>query len=177
MKKLLLPLVAATVLSGLAAGCSTSDPKTALNLRVQEKSDVFSKLSLDRQRTIQAGYVERGYTPDMVYMVMGRPVKVQAKDAANGKLEMWTYYEYKPQFAGAKDSRNNPNASHYTTQSVSTNSARVKEEAPDAVKPTSFNFGGAAMAGLDVPDMQVNKVYLFFANGRVVEIKYDNESA
>jgi hypothetical protein len=58
---------------------------------------------------------------------------------------------------------------------VATISADVRDEAPNAVKPASFSSTSAAMGPLNVADLYRSRVFLFFANGRVTEIKLQGE--
>ncbi len=187
MKNPLRLLSVAALVAGATAGCSTVDPLTAISGRIQEKSDAFSKLTPAQQKGIKDGYIERGYTPDMVYMVMGQPATVRAKDAALGKLEMWTYVEFRQQRADAKDNRNDPGNPHYTTQTVAAVSADMHimpggsappagSFPPEYSDPT-HNATSASMGSLYVPDMKMGKVYLFFANGQLAEIKFDSDPA
>jgi outer membrane protein assembly factor BamE (lipoprotein component of BamABCDE complex) len=162
----------------LFSGCRTSTQTAAATARIQEKSETFSKLSPEQQKRIQEGWIERGYTPDMVYMVMGNPSTVARKDTNGRPLEMWTYIEYSRPGSGALDTRNNPGNPHYTTQTVATISALVRDiggPTSAQVKPAEFSSSSASMGPLNVADLERSKVYLFFAGGRVAEIKLESE--
>ena len=178
MKTRLLLAASAGLLALITAGCSTSSHSVALNSRIQEKSEVFAKLTPAQQKYLEDGWIERGYTPDMVYIVMGRPVATTTKEVHGRKFEMWTYDEYHHVGGGALDTRNNPDNSHYTTQTVITNSALIHEAygpAPAQIKPLSFSGTNASMGQLNVAELSRSKVYLFFADGRVAEIKLETE--
>ena len=176
MKTKLEPLVAAFVLALLAAGCSTVDPAVAIATRIKEKADVYAKLTPDQQKAIKAGSIEYGYTPDMVYMAMGQPAKVQTKDLAAGKVEMWTYVLFTPVDPTAQNNINNPDSAHYATGVNAANSPDVSADAPQSAKPTNTSAASGAtaqMQPLDLPDMKTSKLLVFIANGRVAGIKYD----
>jgi outer membrane protein assembly factor BamE (lipoprotein component of BamABCDE complex) len=63
------------------AGCSTIDS------RIHEKPEVFNRLTPQTQADIRQGIVKTTYTPDMVYMVLGKPDKVQTE----GSQTTWVY--------------------------------------------------------------------------------------
>jgi hypothetical protein len=165
-------LAALVVLS--VGGCRTADVSGIAN-RIQEKSDSYSKLTPDQQKAIHDGWIERGYTADMVYMVMGKPTNVAVKDSSRGKVGMWSYDEFSRASSDAQDTRNNPGNPHYISQTVANISANVRDEAPSAVKPAAFSATGGNMGALNVADLYHSRVYLFFANGRVTEIKLQSE--
>ena len=52
------------------SGCDT------INHRIGEKPDVFNRLDPKAQAEIRQGRVEVGYTPDMVYLALGKPDKI-----------------------------------------------------------------------------------------------------
>lgn len=69
--------------AALALGaCSTADT------RIQERSAAFAQLSPAEQAAVRRGDVAPGFTPDMVYMALGKPWKTEA--AAPGE-ERWVY--------------------------------------------------------------------------------------
>lgn len=72
------------LLTALAAivGCNSTSN------RIQEHAAEFAALEPATQAKIKQGVVEPGFTPDMVYMAMGRPARIET-DAAGNKV--WTY--------------------------------------------------------------------------------------
>ncbi len=176
MKPSPLPLLAA-VLGLLAAGCTAVvDPSVAINARIQEKNDTYVRMTQVAQKSVQSGTIVKGFTSDMVYMALGKPSAVQAKDTSLGKLQMWTYDVFIPQNVESKNNINNPDARKYTVMLTATNSAPVRTTIPQ-VQPTGFGFGdtgSSTMQPLDVPDMKRERLYVFFANDQVTEIKYDS---
>ncbi|MGA3007139.1 MAG: lipoprotein [Opitutaceae bacterium] len=75
-----------TVLLLAVSGCNT------INHRISEKSDVFNRLDLKAQAEIRLGKVEVGYTPDMVYIALGRPDRIDGST--------WHYKLYFEEGAG-----------------------------------------------------------------------------
>jgi hypothetical protein len=172
MKTPLLPF-AATALALLAVGCTSIDPSTATAARIQEKSDTFARLTPAAQKVVQAGGIEKGFTPDLVYMALGQPAKVRAKDSSLGKLEMWIYVIYTPQSVEAQNNINHPDSAKYVPMVNSVNTP--SHGGPAYAQPGGFGFGeGTAMQPLSVPDLKAEKLYVFFANGQVTEIKFDS---
>lgn len=65
-----------------ASACSTSDS------RIQERGAAFAQLDPATQAAIRRGELAPGFTPDMVYMALGRPWKTEAGPEGD---ERWIY--------------------------------------------------------------------------------------
>ncbi|HNC24436.1 MAG TPA: hypothetical protein PLU52_09530 [Opitutaceae bacterium] len=169
-----LPLAA--VLGLLAAGCTAIvDPSVAINARIQEKNDTYVRMTPVAQKTVQSGTIVKGFTSDMVYMALGKPATVQTKDTSLGKLQMWTYVVFTSQGPTAQHNLNNPDTPGYIPMLTATNAPEHSGQ-PGATASMAFGFGaskGYSMGQLNVPDMKQDKLYVFFANDQVTEIKYD----
>lgn len=88
----------ALVLAFFVTGCA-SDNTSA---RIQEKSAAYATLKLSEKRFIEKGVVATGFTPDMVYMAVGSPSKVEPVKTADGGVgELWTYSNYYPSYDAA----------------------------------------------------------------------------
>jgi hypothetical protein len=88
--KFFLPLMALLFL----AGCSTIDK------RIQEKSALFNGLDAPTQEQLRKGIVEIGYSPDMVYIALGKPDGIRDRVSADGRELIWTYTSYTQDYAG-----------------------------------------------------------------------------
>ncbi len=73
----------------LLAGCE-SDGDIAR--REKERPAAYASLHVWQKRFIEQGVIAKGFTPDMVYMAMGNPSKVQEE----GTHQLWTYKYYYP---------------------------------------------------------------------------------
>ena len=87
------PLVLVSLLAGslLLAGCST------INSRINEKGQMFYSLDPDTRAKIEHGDIGVGYTPDMVYIALGKPDAKRFHTTNDGSSETWiygTYYDY-----------------------------------------------------------------------------------
>lgn len=97
MKKLLqLTLLLGAV--ALLGACST------INSRITEKSAVYNSLDPNTQAKIAHGDIDIGFTPDMVYIALGRPDFRREAVSTEGQSETWiyrSYYDdYDPAFVG-----------------------------------------------------------------------------
>ncbi len=61
----------------------------------------YEKLTPAEQKKIKEGAIALGFTPDMVYMAMGLPSKVEPVEETGGRAELWTYRNYYPQMDAA----------------------------------------------------------------------------
>ena len=93
MKNHLVPFGGALVLALFVTGCDTD----YVSARIQEKSATYATLKVSEKRFIEKGVVATGFTPDMVYMAVGNPSKVEPLQTTDGsKAELWTYNQYYP---------------------------------------------------------------------------------
>jgi len=93
MKTFPVSVGAAVLLAVMLAGCESDGGIAA---RSQEKSAVYASLKPWQKKYIDKGTVAEGFTPDMVYIAMGKPDKVDTKDYPQGKVEIWTYSRFYP---------------------------------------------------------------------------------
>ena len=66
------------------AGCQTT------STRIEERATAFAALDPSAQQKIRRGAVEPGYTPDMVYMALGKPTRTTS--TATGDV-VWSYHQ------------------------------------------------------------------------------------
>ena len=86
---------AAVILLVLAlVGCATPES------RIRRHPDMFASFPTNVQANVRSGIVDVGYTPDMVYVALGRPARVIERTAAEGRFEIWVYTDitYSTQF-------------------------------------------------------------------------------
>lgn len=111
MNKNHLSVGAAWLFTLVLVGCESDGGIAA---RTREKSSAFATLHPWEKRFIGKGVVAAGFTPDMVYMAMGDPAKVETKDSSKGRLELWTYPRYYPYIDAVQGFRFAP----FTTESA-----------------------------------------------------------
>lgn len=75
-------------------GCSTIDK------RITEKSAVFATYPAETQENLRKGIVEIGYTPDQVYIALGKPDDRRERITAQGRELTWIYHSYSEEFRG-----------------------------------------------------------------------------
>jgi hypothetical protein len=91
--KLSLRLLLAAALLGFA-GCSTIDS------RIREKAAVFDQLPPADQARIRQGIIAVGYTPDMVYIALGKPDRIRERSGPDGRDTVWRYVAYYQRYEG-----------------------------------------------------------------------------
>jgi hypothetical protein len=92
--KRLLPLLLASMLAGLLAGCDT------FARRAQARADTFAALDPATRAKLEHGTIEIGYTPDMVYIALGEPDEKSETVSAATREETWIYNTYRRDYAG-----------------------------------------------------------------------------
>lgn len=86
MRRLLPSLL--VLLAFLAAGCSTTGS------RLREYPEAVSQLDNATRKKIERGVVEPGFTPEMVYMALGKPSEPAEGLAAQTRDGTWVYHNY-----------------------------------------------------------------------------------
>ncbi|HTX66131.1 MAG TPA: hypothetical protein VMD31_10185 [Opitutaceae bacterium] len=89
-----LPILLAAGLAALT-GCST------VSSRIREKQAVFDTLPPATRAEIRRGQVGVGFTPDMVYMAIGKPDEMRERVAAAGHESVWKYNMYYDRYVGS----------------------------------------------------------------------------
>lgn len=94
MNTLIRQCLGALVFTVVLAGCSTIDN------RIQEKSDVFAKLDPVTQSKLKQGIIDLGFTPDMVYIALGKPDEIRERTGDGGHKTVWKYNTYYERYEG-----------------------------------------------------------------------------
>ena len=94
MNKYFIPIGAVVLLALLVTGCETDDG--GITARTQEKTASYAPLKFWEKNFIAKGVIAESFTPDMVYMAMGHPNKIETKTFPQGPIEMWPYSRYHP---------------------------------------------------------------------------------
>jgi hypothetical protein len=76
------------------AGCNTVDS------RIREKSAVFDQMPPADQAKVRQGTIAVGFTPDMVYMALGRPDAIRQRTSTGPQETVWIYSEYYERYVG-----------------------------------------------------------------------------
>jgi hypothetical protein len=182
MNKAYLSLGAATLLAILLAGCESDGGIAA---RGQEKSAVYASLKPWQKKYIDKGTIAVGFSPDMVYIAMGKPDTVEAKDYEEGKVELWTYKRYypvDPAMHGFQYSRYTTDSA-YSPTPASTQGVTSAGNNPNALGAPSVPRGldrgnsesigktggpqGGSMVPADIPSYTVQ---VLFAEGKVLKM-------
>jgi len=161
MRKNFVPLGASLALALFVAGCESNN----LSARIQEKSAVYAALTPEQRKNVESGTIEVGYTSDMVYLALGAPQQVQTKDTPEGKAEMWAYKNFTTTGPASTLSYNPPGSRNTMVQAPPSASGH-------GGSPRTATSGGP-IPTLDLADIPLQTLYVFFFDGRVFEIKVD----
>ncbi len=82
------------LLLALMAGCNTVDS------RIRKNEASFRALDPATQEKLRGGKVEVGYTPEMVYIALGRPTTRTERSTADGQTMIWSYTSSSTEYAG-----------------------------------------------------------------------------
>jgi hypothetical protein len=153
--------VLATVLAAVFAlsACSTM---STIEGRSKEKSATFTAAAPWQQKLMREGWIDVGFTPDMVYIALDRPDKTATAD--NGATEIWIYNNF------ASPSRSFNGGVKVTIQAGSDHPGM-------GVSPTSAGARGKYLSANVSPDLGVapvdpiSRLYVVFRQGKLVTVE------
>lgn len=88
--KPLFPLrVALVVMAAASAGCQSTRAG-----RIREHAALFATLDPFSQKLVSDGLFNHGFTPEMLYMALGKPNRVESSDGDRGHVEIWVYRNF-----------------------------------------------------------------------------------
>ena len=135
---------------GLLAGCNT------VERRIRENPSVFVVLPRATQDRIRQGDAGPGYTPEMVYLALGKPTEVSPPSAEAGRDGVWIY--------------RNRHRNHrdfvrggFRRRVVFDPERRSDVVITERVDPKQF------------PELTPHSLYVIFRDGKVVEIQRIDE--
>ncbi|MBE6419233.1 MAG: hypothetical protein E7031_03805 [Akkermansiaceae bacterium] len=89
----IIKLCVVAALSGLMVSCVASTPYD----RISKNPYIYSSLPQEQQLLVQQGRIERGMSPDAVYLAWGAPNSEPVYGEKKGvKTERWIYLDYEP---------------------------------------------------------------------------------
>jgi predicted small secreted protein len=168
MNRRVIPFGAALVFALLVAGCETDG---GVGARIQEKSAVYATLRISDKLFVQKGVIAPGFTPDMVYMAMGRPSKVESKaDPGAGRVELWTYNNYYPPLdAGHMQYVPVSGESVYRPSFMMTLNGLQVPLGTSGLKPSIFTTGPPQGGTGEPAALQSYTFLILFENGKVAQ--------
>lgn len=161
---------AVPVALALVTGCGSTTSS-----RIEEKAAVYRMLTSDQQQRIVAGEIGNGFTPDMVYMALGKPSVVETVSDTGGAVEKWTYRNFYPSERVAQESlyrRPSPTSDSGTSGSVAAlaGAGNVTDASSQGGYVESSGratgSGGSGQADVSAATMEV-----WFRRGRVMKFQ------
>ncbi len=179
-------LGAAALLAFFAASCATEN---SIPARAREKPAAYAATKIWEKRFVDDGVVAKGFTPDLVYIALGRPTKVETQEFPQGKAELWTYSRCYPTERALDSYRRNAGlfaisaayAPRSPTRHVALDESRhaspdqVAPALPDTLvrgtRPPSLAKTGGTQAGtMDPGEIPSFTVMILFEGGKVARI-------
>jgi len=182
MKNSLFTAGVALVLVLLVTGCESDGGVSA---RKKEKSEVYATLRPWQKEFIEKGVIAKEFSPDMVYMALGKPDKVETKEFPEGRAEMWTYAHVYPNVDAIHGFRH----ADFTTESayqpqrpLTQTATGANPNTPGAPQvpigmdrsqtqnsgETMFKVGGAQGGSMEPSELRSYTIKVLFASGKVV---------
>ncbi len=167
MKKIPLLLGAALGIAVFLSGCETDGGVSA---RAQEKSAVYGSLKPWQKKYVDKGVVAKDFTPDMVYIAIGKPTTVENKETEAGAVEVWTYKNYYPTTDAATMRYGSVSGeSHYQRQATGAPTAVSASRTPQSISTTGGPQGGT----MEPADLQSYTFTVTFKDGKVSDMKLE----
>jgi hypothetical protein len=134
--------------------------------RIQEHASVFASLPPETQQIIRDGLFDRGFSPEQIYMALGKPNRAEAKETTDGTVMVWKYRNFVYGNIGAmKLSANTPGSKAY--------GPILSSSAPGGPSLFSTKSGPMQPTISDGSDAPVGTLYIEFLNGVVVAARID----
>ena len=185
MKNLLTSAGAAVVLALLATGCESDG---GLAARKQEKSAAYAAARTWQKSFIDKGVVAEGFTPDLVYVAMGKPSRIETKELPQGHAEMWIYSQYYPNvdaIHGFRHADFSTESAYQPQRSLTQTKAGEgiyandlgAQQVPMGMDKNGgesmFKAGGPQGGSMEPADLRSYTIKVLFASGKVVQIGAD----
>jgi hypothetical protein len=171
------------LLAALADGCEFDN---GIATRKREKAEVYAKLQVWQKRFIEKGVIAKGFTTDMVYIAMGHPTKVEAKELPEGHAELWSYKNYYPNDMQA--TMGGYRSADFTRESPYQPQFKPSQDDPDRSpdphsnmnpqvpvgmashnqSPSLFKAGPPQGGSMEPADLQSYTFVILFLNGKIV---------
>ena len=87
---------AAVLMALLAAGC-----ESMRDARIKEHAALYASLDPFSQKLVRQGLFDYGFTPEVLYMSLGKPNRVSVAETEKGRIETWTYRNFLYESANA----------------------------------------------------------------------------
>jgi len=78
------------------AGCNTFEK------RAEEKAEVFNQLDPATKDKLSRAVVEIGFSPDLVFIALGKPDSKSERVTEEGRSEVWVYNSYYSEYRGSE---------------------------------------------------------------------------
>jgi hypothetical protein len=124
---------------GLALG--VGEAAASLSSRKKEKAQVYAALKPWEKKYIDKGTIATGFTPDMVYIAMGKPSKVESKDLPEGHVDMWTYTRVYPDLSSLRGFTSAPFTPESAFQTMPATTQSAAGSNPNAIGGSSIPRG------------------------------------
>ena len=160
MKTLLLGAAAAVALI-VSSGCQS--PRAA---RIRDHAELFASLDPATQQVIREGLFLPGFTPQLVFISLGKPNEVTTRETEHGTVEVWRYRNFVyANVAAMQISANNPGTKPY--------GPILSSSAPGGPSLMSTRPGPVQPTVADTNDAPVATLFVEFLNGRLVAARLD----
>ena len=144
----------------LVSACNVS----TIASRTQELPAVYSGAAPSEQKMMSQGWIDRGFTPSMVYIALGKPDKIVTTKA--GTDEFWIYMNFDSAPASASLGKGKVT----TTQGGSgTSASGTASSAMNISNRSNYSVSpdmGAGMTGEEIP-----RLYVYFKDGHAVNVE------
>jgi hypothetical protein len=162
---------AALFLALLVSGCETAG---GVSTRAQEKSSTYTALKPWQKKYVDAGWITEGFTPDIVYIAMGKPDKVDPKEQPEGPTELWTYSRFYPHAEAVHwlEHANLSTDSDYAAPrgSKETNTGGTLQSGTSRNGLANSGNGGVPGGSMEPEDLRSYTVKVLFKNGKVARV-------
>lgn len=153
-------------LAGAVAASTVAACQSGRVSRIEEHASLFASLQPQTQQIIRDGLFDRGFSPELIYMALGKPNHAQSADTTNGTVMIWKYRNFLYGSTGPVKLSANVLGSKPYGPILSSN-------APGGPSLFSTKAGPMQPTVSDGSDSAIGTLHIEFLNGRVVSARID----
>jgi hypothetical protein len=141
--------------------CACQNPRDA---RIREHAALYSSLDAYTRKLVADGLFDHGFTPELLYMALGKPDRIDSTETERGRVEIWRYRNYLYGSEAAVKIGG-------STPGFKTAGSVLSSSAPGGPSLMSTKASPSQPTVTDVNDVALGTLFIEVLDGRVVSAR------
>jgi hypothetical protein len=151
------PCMASLFVVALTIGCQSTRA-----YRIRENATLYASLDPFTRKLVADGLFDHGFTPELLYMSLGKPNRIVVSDTDRGHVEIWSYQNFLYANEGAVKIGSSTPGARLQDNTV------LSSSAPGGPSLMSTKASPSQPTVTDVNDVALGTLYIELVEGRVV---------